>query len=183
MISERYAVAPRSIAAPRGAVVPRVRLAPRGRRPAIAVPWTRLGAWAVRDRLTGVLGNSVLVQLMLAVAFLACAGLLYMAQQSQVSVQEINISVLRSERMQLMADNVSLRQTATNLSSIQRVDAIATSQLHMTKPDPAMSVWVSPVVPRIAPIPAVDADVLAAQRASQPLAWLQHALHVVQTSL
>jgi cell division protein FtsL len=171
MISERVAVAPRVIGVPRGGISTW-----KGR-------WTALPALAGRERLGEALGQSVLVQLMLVLAFFALAGLLYMAQQSQVSVQEINISVLRSERVELVAKNTSLRTTATSLSSLQRIDAAATSQLHMTKPDLSATVWVSPVVPRVTAPPAVNADTVAAQQSSQPLAWMAHAIRVVQSSL
>lgn len=140
-------------------------------------------AIAGRERLAQALGQSVLVQLMLAMSFVALAALLYMAQASQVSVQQINISELQSDRVQLTSDNASLRATTTDLQSLPRIDAVATSRLHMTKPDLSTAIWVSPVVPRV-PVPhTAGGDVAAAQRQSEPLTWLEHFVSMIQASL
>lgn len=140
-------------------------------------------AIAGRERLMEALGESVLVQLMLAMTFIAVAFLLYMAQESQISVQQINLSVLRSNHMQLVADNTSLRATATGLQSTTRIDRTASTRLGMSAPDNSSYVWVRVAVPPLTPVHAVNADALAAERQSAPLAWMGRFLHTVQSSL
>jgi cell division protein FtsL len=129
------------------------------------------------------LGRSVLIQLMLAMSLIALASLMYMAQESSISVQQINLSVLRSEHMQLVADNTKLRTTATALQSTPRVDLIATTQLNMAKRDPGSYMWPIVQAPRLQPVQPVNADTLAAQRESSPLAWMTRAVHAVGASL
>jgi hypothetical protein len=114
--------------------------------------------------------------------FVAVAALLYMAQAGQVSVQQININTLTGERMNLVAANTRYRAISTTLQSAQRIDTGAT-QLHMTAPPPSSVLWLNPVVPQVAPIRPVNADALSAQRASQPLAWMEHAVAFVRSSL
>lgn len=120
---------------------------------------------------------------MLAMSFIALAGLLYMAQAGQVSVQQINIDELRGERVQLVSQNTALSLTATNLKSLQRVDSMATTQLHMSKPAQDSTVWITPVFPRVTLVRPVNADTLSAQRASQPLAWMELAVRTIKSSL
>jgi cell division protein FtsL len=140
-------------------------------------------AVAGRERIAEALGRSVVIQLMLAMSFVAVAGLLYMAQAGQVSVQQINIDILRSNRVQLVSENTSLSLRATNLTSLQRVDSMATSQLHMALPSRANAIWVWPAFHHITVVRPVDADTANAQRASQPLAWMVHAIRLVKSSL
>jgi cell division protein FtsL len=129
------------------------------------------------------LGGSVLVQLMLAMTFIAVAFLLYMAQESQISVQQINMAVLRSQHMQLVAENTTLRAAATGLQSTPRVDRIATTRLGMSVPDASNTIWVSVSVPPLPPVRPVNADVVAAERQSAPMAWLGRFVRTVQSSL
>lgn len=136
-----------------------------------------------RERIAQTLGDSVLVQLMLAMALVAFAALLYLFQASHVSVLEMNISDLQSQQVQLRMDNAALRSTATTLQSLQRVDAAATGRLHMTRPDLSTTIWIRPVVPRLSSIRAVNADTVEAQRQSQPLAWMERALAAAKSSL
>lgn len=140
-------------------------------------------AIAGRQRLMEALGRSVLVQLMLAMTFIAIAFLFYMAQESQISVQQINLSVLRSDHMQLVANNTTLRGAATALQSTTRIDRTATTGLGMSTPDNSSYVWVPVAVPPLAAEHAVNADTLAAERQSSPLAWMGRFLSTVQSSL
>ena len=140
-------------------------------------------ARAGRERLAEALGKSVLVQLMLAMTFIALAALLYMAQESQISVQQINIAGLRAQHMQLAADNVSLRSSATSLQETPRIDTIATTTLGMSIPDASSRMWLTVSVPALQPQQPIDADTIAAERNSQPLAWMSRALHELQDSL
>jgi hypothetical protein len=147
--------------------------------------WARLTARpsiAGRERLGQAINQSFLVQLALSMTFVAVAALLYMAQAGQVSVQQININTLTGERMNLVAANTRYRAISTTLQSAQRIDTGAT-QLHMTAPPPSSVLWLNPVVPQVAPIRPVNADALSAQRASQPLAWMEHAVAFVRSSL
>lgn len=172
MIGERYAPATRvRVAAktPRRATL-RERL---NARPAISG----------RERLSVSLGNNVLVQLALAMSLVAFAAMVYLFQASQVSVLEMNIADMQTQRVQLRMDTAALQTTASSLQSLQRVDAIATNQLHMTKPDISAAMWVTTVTPRLTAVRAVNADVVAAQRSSQPLAWMQTFVTFVQSSL
>jgi hypothetical protein len=95
----------------------------------------------------------------------------------------MNIGDLQAAQTQLRMDNASLHATATSLQSLQRVDAIATNQLHMARPDLSNTIWIRPVTPRLGVIRAVNADTVEAQRQSQPLAWMRRAIAVVRSSL
>jgi cell division protein FtsL len=116
-------------------------------------------------------------------ACFAIAGILYLAQASQSSVLEYNISVLQSQQAQLDGQNATLRATATQLQSLQRIDAIATQQLHMARPDLRTAIWINPVLLRAATVHSTHADLVAAERASQPLAWMKRFLRLVRASL
>lgn len=140
-------------------------------------------AIAGRERLMEALGRSVLVQLMLAMTFIAVAFLLYMAQESQISVQQINMSVLRSQHMQLVADNTTLRARATALQSTPRIDWTASTRLGMLASDQNSKVWVPVSVPQLPALRPVSADAVAAESQSAPLAWMSRFLHSVQSSL
>ncbi len=172
MIGERYAPASRVRA------TPKISSAGRMRARIIAGP-----AVSGRERLSLSIGNSVLIQLALAMSLVAFAAMIYLFQASQFSILEMNISDLQNQQVQLRVDNAALQTTASSLQSIQRVDTIATTQMHMTKPDIATFMWVTPATPRIPAIRAVNADLVAAQRQSQPLAWMQHFAKLVQSSL
>lgn len=140
-------------------------------------------AMAGRQRLMEALGKSVLVQLMLAMTLIAVAALLYMAQESQISVQQINMAVLRSQHMQLVAENTTLRARATGLQSTGRVDQIATSRLGMVPQDSSNQMWINVDVPTVPTARSVNADTVAAQQRSAPLAWLGRFAHTIQSSL
>jgi cell division protein FtsL len=129
------------------------------------------------------LGKSVVIQLMLAMTLIAVASLLYMAQESQISVQQINIAGLRGEHMQLVAQNTTLRSRATALQSTQRIDQVATTKLGMTAQSPADQVWFDVTVPALPAVRPVNADTLAADSASSPGAWLKRFAHTIQSSL
>lgn len=136
-----------------------------------------------RERLGLSFGNSPLIQLALAMTLVAFAAMVYLFQASQVSVLEMNISDLQTQRVQLRMDNAALQTTASSLRSLQRVDTIATERLHMTKPDISNSMWVTIAAPRLPAIRAVNADTIEAQRRSQPLAWMRSFASFVRSSL
>jgi cell division protein FtsL len=136
-----------------------------------------------RERLSLSTGNSVLIQLALAMSLVAFAAMVYLFQASQVSILEMNIGDMQNQQVQLRIDNAALQTTASSLQSLQRVDAIATNHLHMTRPDISTSIWITPVAPRITAIRAMNADVVDAQRQSQPLAWMQNVATFVKSSL
>lgn len=168
MIGERYATAGRLARRDRSSLPRR---------------WAARPAVAGRQRLAQALGQSVLIQLMLAMTFVALAALLYLAQASQASVLQFNIAGLQDQQAQLTVQNANLRATATSLESVQRIDTIAVRQLHMTTPALSRSVWVEPVIPQVAPIRPFNADTLSAQRRSQPLAWMRRFVALVRSSL
>jgi cell division protein FtsL len=124
-----------------------------------------------------------MVQLMLAMSLVAFAALLYLIQASQASVLEYNIAELQAQQVQLQAANAHLHAQVTTLQSPQRIDTLATTQLHMTKPDLSTAIWVTPVLPRVVFPRPLNADVVDAQRASQPLTWFEHMATFVKLSL
>lgn len=148
-------------------------------------PLTRTSASIAvqRERLGQLTADSTLVQLILAMTCVAAAGLLYLAQASQVSVLQYNIAGLQYQQTTLNARNASLRATATQLQSLQRIDTAATNQLHMVKPDLSTAIWITAAAPPVVRIHAFNADTVAAERASQPLAWMTRFVTVVRSSL
>jgi cell division protein FtsL len=116
-------------------------------------------------------------------SLVAFAAMVYLFQASQVSILEMNIGDMQNQQVQLRIDNAALQTTASSLQSLQRVDAIATTRLHMTRPDISTSMWITPVATRITAIRAMNADMVDAQRQSQPLAWMLNAATFVQSSL
>ncbi len=140
-------------------------------------------AVAGREQLTRNLAASIPVRLALAMTCVAVAGVLYLAQASQVSVLEYNTADLQNQQVLSSAQNASLRATAIQLQSLQRVDAAATQQLHMTKPGISNVVWIGPVNPPAIQVRPLNADVVSAQHASRPLAWMQAFILSVKSSL
>lgn len=136
--------------------------------------WPSTEAIAGRKRVALALGDSVLVQLLLAMSFVAMALLLYLAQASQADVLQLTISELQQDHAVLIARNASLHASATQLQSLRRIDAAATGQLHMTKPNLATTLWVRPVLPTLAATPQLTSTQVAQQQ-SEPLAELQRA--------
>ena len=199
MIGERYAgTTPKAYSGRRtggrrktaGLSRARMQRVPRTSR-SIALPFTG-GAWqrwtarptiASPQQLLESLGQSVLVQLMLAMTFIALAALLYLAQASQASVLQYRIADLQAERTQLQEQNADLQAMATGLQSIPRIDWTATQQLHMVKQGISNTVWVKPVTPGVAPPRPLHADTVSAQQLSQPLAWMKRFFHLIKTSL
>ena len=172
MISERYA--------PAGRIGATAHKSPRPSwRTRLAVRPALLG----RERVAKAIGHAVPVQLALAMSLIACAFLLYLFQASQTSVLDMNIAYQQSKQMQLQLENAALQTSATRLQSIQRVDTIATNQLHMTKLSLSQSVWVYPVVPVVGPPVPAGTDTLTAQRQSEPLSWMVRLVSFVGDSL
>jgi cell division protein FtsL len=171
MIGERYAVAPRT-----------ARPAVRNRRP-LNQRWTDVTAGISPLRLYRSLGTSPLVQIILAMALLAIACLLYLTQASQVSVIQYNIADLQAQQSDLNVQNATLQVQATTFRSGARILRIATTQLHMKSPAFGSYVWVWPKYPHIAAVKPLNEDVLAAERQSQPLSWLASFAQSVKSSL
>lgn len=136
-----------------------------------------------REHLTQSVRESTLAQLTMAMSCVAAAGLLYLAQASQVSVLEYNIADLQAQQSALNVQDANLEATATQLQSFSRVSTLATSQLHMTKADISNAIWVEPVIPPVPQTVNVNADTVAAQEASQPLAWMRQLYTLVRSSL
>lgn len=166
--AERYAIASRT-------AIPGQARPGRRRRPVPALP--------DRSQVLESLGSSVLVQLMLAMSLVAVAGLLYLAQASQASVLQYNITELQIERAQLTAQNGSLHATAMNLQSPQRIVTAAQTRLHMRQPDPSNTLWVAPTFPAVTIPPPAAVSRRAAQQRSRPLAWMRRVLQFVRASL
>jgi cell division protein FtsL len=135
-----------------------------------------------RERIAHLVHGSILTQLMLAMTCVAIALLLYLTQASQVSVAEFNISDLQRQHTQLHQQNADLSAQATTLQSFRRIDTFATTQLHMVKPGPSPAVWIWPLVPHVESAPPPALSVPAAQRQSQPLAWMTRFASFVKSS-
>jgi cell division protein FtsL len=127
--------------------------------------------------------TSVLARLVTAMALFAVAGLLYLAQASQVSVHEFNIADLQQQQATLTMQNASLHAQATSLQSPDRIAQIAGTRLHMAPPDLSRAIWITPVLPTVAPVPGSDADTEAAMQGSEPAAWMQRLVTLIQSSL
>jgi cell division protein FtsL len=127
--------------------------------------------------------HSMLLQLMLAMCFVAGAAVLYLAQASQTSVMEYDIAGLQRQELQLNLKNADLHSVATNLQSFQRIGAIATDQLHMIKPAPSATIWIRPAVPWVPSSPLPEVSTNQATRRSQPLAWMRNFFSFVASSL
>lgn len=142
---------------------------------------TNLGLAPARS-LAAFLGRSVLLQLMLAMALISFAAVIYLNQASKESVVQFNITDLQREQIQLNLRNANLYATATSLQSLGRIETLASTQLHMTQPSQNNVTWIRPVIPRVAPVP-VDMPAASAEQQSQPLAWMQHALQFMAAAL
>ncbi|HLJ69017.1 MAG TPA: cell division protein FtsL [Chloroflexota bacterium] len=138
---------------------------------------------ATRARLGTLLEASVLARMMIVMACIATAGLLYLAQASRVSVLEFNIAYLEQQHLQLSIDNENLVAQLATLQGTNRIDQIATTQLHMINAAGSASVWVHPVIPRFAAAPAAGLGEARAVRASQPLTWMEQAVRAIEASL
>jgi cell division protein FtsL len=120
---------------------------------------------------------------MLAMSCVALAGLLYLAQANQASVLQYNIAELQVERVQLTAQDGTLRAAAMPLQSPQRIVSAAQTQLHMQQPNPSNTLWIAPTFSQVALPPSPAASSQAAQQRSQPLAWMRRVFGAVKASL
>jgi len=176
MIGERLAAGGNRVSAQAGTL--RVR-----RKPAIDRKGSVAPVIALRERLADGLQHSVLMQLMLAMSFVAVAGMLYLAQASQASVLQFNIQDLQNTRTQISAQNAGLEATATSLNSVTRVNTLALGQYHMTEPDFPHAIWINVSAPTVVLLRPAYTSVVSAQRQSRPAAWMVRFLSVVKNSL
>jgi hypothetical protein len=120
---------------------------------------------------------------MLATVLVATAFLFYLAQASQASVIELNISYLQVESGKLDAQNANLHAAAAGYQSLPRLSWIATNEFHMVPPDIRQTVWIRPVYPTVLPVPNPAADQVRARQRSQPIAWISRFAALVRSSL
>jgi cell division protein FtsL len=139
-------------------------------------------AIAGRQRIVSALSQSILVQLMLAMTFVALAALLYLAQASQASVLQFNIADLQARRSQLDINNASLQASVNSLQSPGRIDSLAAGKLHMVRPNLTNTIWITPVAPRIS-LRVPRGELAAAGKQSQPAASISRFLRFVASSL
>jgi cell division protein FtsL len=139
-------------------------------------------AVAGRERLRELVDRSTLAQLIAAMVLISCAALIYLNQASKVSILQFTISDLQRQQIELRMQNANLYAQASGLQNLQRIEAQATTQLHMSKPDYAGTIWIQPVVPQVPPPPA-NAASARAQTASQPLAWMTHTVQFLAAQL
>lgn len=126
--------------------------------------------------------QSVLMQLIFAMGLISVAALIYVNQASKVSVLQFSIADQQRAQGVLRMQNSNLYATATSLQSLPRIEAAATSQLHMIKPAYGNILWIRPLVPIVAP-PPVDTYSASARVDSQPLSWMQHAVEFIGAQL
>lgn len=153
------------------------------RKPRTLAPRRRITALATlhpRQRLAEAINHSVLAQLIGVLALIFIAALIYLSQAGQVSVMQYSIAGLQRQQIALQMQYSNLYATATGLQSLQRVETIAITKLHMSKPSYS-GLWIQPAVPRL-PVPLQD-PTSSAQSQSQPLAWMDHAVHVIAAQL
>lgn len=146
-------------------------------------PWRRMPGGRSARRILDGLGGSALVQLMLAMTLVALVAMIYLAQASQASVAEVNIRALVNDRARLQMQSANLQGTATQLTSLTRIEGIASGRLQMHRADLSMAVWIRPEVPRLLPIHSESADTRAASERSQPMAWIARFVQAVKSSL
>jgi hypothetical protein len=60
---------------------------------------------------------------------------------------------------------------------------LASNQLHMVKLDISTTVWVWPTIPSPLAENSMTGDALAAQRASQPVAWMHRCIELIESAL
>lgn len=167
----------------RSAVMGRAAAPARARPVATSMGKTRvMPVVAGRHFLIERLQRSVLVQLMLAMALVSFAALIYLNQASKVSILQFNIAALQTEQIQLNIQNANLYATGTSLQSLQRIETVATIQLRMTKPDYSNIVWIAPRFPRVTTL-TTAASLISARQSSQPLAWMQHTVQFIGSQL
>jgi cell division protein FtsL len=164
-----------------GTAVPAVRKANRAAEAPRPQPVARR-AIAGRIHLLAFLQRSVLLQLMLAMALISFAALIYLNQAGKESVLQFSIMDLQRQQIELNMRNANLYAEASSLDSLGRIETLASTQLHMIQPGQDSLTWIRPVVPRVAPLPP-DTAGAAAQRQSQPLAWMRHAIQFIAAQL
>jgi len=79
--------------------------------------------------------------------------------------------------------SANLHGTAIDLTSLTRIEAIASGQLKMSRADLATAIWMTPDVPRLTPIRSESADTQHAMDQSRPLTWITDFAHAVESSL
>jgi cell division protein FtsL len=127
------------------------------------------------ESLVAFLRRSILLQLMLVMALISFAALIYLNQAGKESVLQFSINNLQRQQIELNLRNANLYASASTLTNVGRIQSIASTQLQMTQPGQAELTWISPVVPRVAPLPP-DTAATSAQQRSEPLVWMQHAI-------
>ncbi len=124
------------------------------------------------QRLFALVGQSFLLRLAVALTLVFVAALLYLAQASQVSVDEFAINDLQQKQLNLASQNANLWAKASALQSLGRIETIATTKLHMASPDLQGIIWLSPVTPNIKVDRPRSVSTRQAIARSEPLAWM-----------
>jgi cell division protein FtsL len=164
------------------AALPAAKRARRAEPTAAPLPGAAAPAVAGRDYVLAVFRRSVLLQLMLAMALISLAALIYLNQAGKESVEQYAIADMQRQQIELNLQNANLHAAATNLQNLGRIESLAATQLHMTQPAQSSVIWISPVLPRVAPV-GPDTAMGNATRRSSPLTWMQGALQFVAAQL
>jgi hypothetical protein len=146
----------------------------------------RLGANAAvpgRERLLGFVKQSLLAQLMLSMAFLVFASLIYLNQASKVDVLQFSISGLQQDQQTLLVQNANLHAQADKVTATLRITTLATSRLHMLSPDLQGTVFISPMVPAFKQPGTSGVYSARAKAQSSPLAWMFRAASWIGSQL
>lgn len=138
-------------------------------------------AIAGRDLLARLMGRSLLARLSIAMACVFVAGVLYLAQASQISVREYDMQKLQSQNVTLTTDNAELLARQAALRSMPRVISIATTKLHMVRA--AHPLWVTVQIPLIPAMSGVGTSAKAADARSDPLTWMRNFIDLAKAQL
>jgi cell division protein FtsL len=113
-----------------------------------------------------------------ATILISLSVVLYVLQANQANVLELRLNSSQAETLQLTDINSQLQVQADRLSGIQRIERIATSQLHMIKPALSATIWLGVTVPSDHPRPPQPVQVRTG-----PLAWMESMIHTVSSGL
>ncbi|MGH2442560.1 MAG: hypothetical protein ACRDFX_05300 [Chloroflexota bacterium] len=137
---------------------------------------------AAGGRIRTAIERSVLVQLIGVITLVSVAAVIYLNQASKVSILDYNITLQQQQQVSLQMTNAGLYASATSLESLQRVETLATSHLHMSPARYSSALWIYPVVPRVPAAPHLP-SIAAAQAQSQPLAWMKRFASFIKAQL
>jgi cell division protein FtsL len=115
----------------------------------------------------------------IATTLMSLAILLYLLQANRVSVLEFNLTQLQQQRAQLLDTNAQLHIQVAKLQAVERVEALATTRLHMAKWNVNHTIWLNIRVPAASPAaspPPIHVP-------TGPFAWMRETLRAIWQTL